>query len=62
MGPTYFDVRFFVEQSVVALLLQLLFLRISAVPQRIRDPSLNGFLVRKGLRSRQGGIDVLRVL
>ena len=51
MGPTYFDVRFFVELPVIVLLLLLLLLRIFAVLQMKGDPSLNVFLVRKELRS-----------
>ena len=61
MGPTYFDVRLFVERFVVALLLQLLLLRTSVVLRTKGDPSHGVFLVRKELRSRLGGIVVVHV-
>ena len=62
MGPTYFGVRFFVELFFVALLLQLLLLRTSAVLRTIGDPSHDVFLVRKELRSQRVEIVVVRAL
>ena len=56
MGPTCFGVRFFVELFVVALLLLLWFLRISAALRTIGDPNLDVFLARRELRNQWGAI------
>ena len=58
MGPTYLYVKSFVELSFVAPLLQLLLLRIFAALRRKEGPTLDEFLVRRGLRSRWEGFDV----
>ena len=58
MGPTCFDVRFFVELPVVVLLLLLFVLHISAVLRMKGDPSPDVFLVCKELRSRWEGFGV----
>ena len=62
MGPTYFDVRFFVGFFVIDLPLLPLLLRTSVVPRMKGDPSHGVFLVRKELRNRLGEIVVVRVL
>ena len=62
MGPTCFDVRFFVGLCVVALLLLLSLLRTSVVLRTIRDPSHDVFLVRKELRSLLEEIVVVHAL
>ena len=62
MGPTCFGVRFFVELSVVDLLLLLLLRCTSVVLQTKGDPSHNVFLVRKELRNQWEGIVVVRAL
>ena len=62
MGPTYWCERFFVGQSCVALLLQLLLLRTSVVLRTKGDPSRGVFLVRKELRNQLGGIVVVHTL
>ena len=62
MGPTCFGVRFFVERTFVALLLQLLLLRTSVVLRTKGDPSRDVFLVRKELCNQLGGIVVVRAL
>ena len=54
MGPTCFDVRFFVGFSVFDLPLLPLLLRTSVVLRTKEDPSHGVFLVRKELRSRLG--------
>ena len=61
MGLTCFGVRFFVGLYVIALLLLLLPLRISAVLQTIGDPSHDVFLVRREPHSQLEEIGVVHV-
>ena len=62
MGPTCFDVRFFVGLSVVVLLLLLLLLRTSAVLRTRGDPNRGVSLAHKGLRNPLGEIGVVHAL
>ena len=62
MGPTCFDVRFFVGLSVVVLPLLLLLLHTSAALRTRGDPNRGVFLARKGLRNPPEEIDVVHAL
>ena len=62
MGPTYLDVRVFVERFVVALLLQLLLPRTFVVLRTRGDPNRGVSLTCRGLRNPLGEIGVVHAL